>query len=128
LRRLYIIQGHIHPLAVMDPETKRVHAKDELNTSNNKQYWAWVEETFPHMVTLYAHPYDREMHEWIIENVSSLWHMRVSLFRSQMPIEYGKVLPLTNVFFFGNPNDAFHFRIKYGGKVGNHYEVGEIEG
>lgn len=128
LRRIYIFQGHVHPLAVLDPETKRVHAREEITSANDKTYWAWVEETFPHMVTLYAQPFDREMHEWFVEHATGLWHMRVSLFRSQVPIEYGKVLTLTNVFFFGKPDDAFHFRIKYGGKVGNHYEVGEMEG
>ncbi|RYD68158.1 MAG: hypothetical protein EOP83_01380 [Verrucomicrobiaceae bacterium] len=122
-REIHIWQGKLHRKAVYDPLSKRVFAVGELDAQKDGSYWAWVRKTFPHAVTVDRTPYDEEMHNWFKDTGVGVWTMRRTMFRAQIAVDYADSVVLTNVFFFVDPNDAFHFRMRYGGKVGNHYDI-----
>jgi hypothetical protein len=117
--RWYVWTKRVHPAARIDHH-KRVYAISETKYSTDEQYWAWVRTAMPHAMTLDDLPDGEtfeQMYRWLSENTTTLWSMRQSMFRA-MNSGAWMSLPLKNVYYFANEDDAFAFRLRFGATVG----------
>jgi hypothetical protein len=115
----YVRTGLVHRAARIDAN-KRVYAVDESKHANDEPYWTWVRTVMPHALTMEdiaGGETFETIYAWLGANTTAFWSMRQSIFRMMNSGRF-MPLPLKNVYYFANEDDAFAFRLRFSANVG----------